>query len=51
VLRERVQDVDRALFAALEPGDVLFIESTHVIRPHGDVLTEYQRIIPSLPPG
>ena len=51
VIRERVQDVDPELFATLRSGDFLFIDSTHVIRPFGDVLTEYQRIIPSLPSG
>jgi len=51
VLRERVQDVDPSLFASLKTGDVLFIDSSHVIRPFGDVLVEYQRIIPTLAKG
>jgi predicted O-methyltransferase YrrM len=51
LIRQRVQDVDLALFEELSGGDVVFIDSSHVIRPYGDVLWEYQRIIPSLPAG
>ena len=51
IVARRVQDIDPALFNELEAGDVLFIDSSHVIRPHGDVLAEYQRIIPSLARG
>jgi predicted O-methyltransferase YrrM len=51
IIRERVEDVALALFQELEAGDVLFIDSSHVIRPFGDVLTEFQEIVPSLKPG
>ena len=51
LLRARVEDVDPAFFRALGPGDLLFIDSSHVIRPHGDVLCEFQRVIPSLAAG
>jgi len=51
VLRQRVEDVDRALFLELEANDLLFIDSSHVIRPQGDVVTEYLQILPSLRPG
>jgi hypothetical protein len=50
-IRSRVEDVDRGLFAELAENDVLFIDSSHVIRPQGDVLTEYLEILPSLRPG
>lgn len=50
-LRKRVEDVDRSLFAELEAGDLLFIDSSHIIRPQGDVLTEYLAILPILRPG
>ena len=40
VLRQRVEDVDLALFEELDAGDILFIDSSHVIRPYGDVLFE-----------
>lgn len=51
VLRQKVEEVDRSLFAELEAGDLLFIDSTHVIRPQGDVLFEYLELLPTLPPG
>ena len=38
-------------FEALEAGDILFIDSTHVIRPGGDVEYEYFHILPRLKPG
>jgi predicted O-methyltransferase YrrM len=51
LLRDKVEDMDLKLFEGLEAGDILFIDSTHIIRPHGDVLTEYLRILPRLKPG
>lgn len=51
VIRERVEDVDRSLFLSLEAGDVLFIDSSHVIRPQGDVLVAYLEILPMLREG
>jgi hypothetical protein len=47
----RVQDVPLALFGELQAGDILFVDSSHVIRPFGDVLTEFQSIIPNLASG
>ncbi|QWV95063.1 class I SAM-dependent methyltransferase [Geomonas oryzisoli] len=51
VLRERVESVDRELFATLQAGDILFIDSSHMIRPQGDVLAIYLEILPLLRPG
>lgn len=51
VLRERVEMVDLAMFDRLEAGDILLIDSSHVIRPWGDVLREFHEIIPRLRPG
>lgn len=51
VMRKRVEDVDPALFTELEADDLLFIDSSHIIRPQGDVVTEYLEILPSLQPG
>ena len=50
-VRERVENVDPAIFAALEDGDILFIDSSHMIRPQGDVLFEYLSLLPTLAPG
>jgi hypothetical protein len=35
----------------LRAGDMLFIDSSHMIRPQGDVLKEYLEILPVLPSG
>jgi hypothetical protein len=51
LIRSKVEDVDPKVFSTLEAGDLLFIDSSHVIRPQGDVLTEYLKIIPSLCSG
>ena len=51
VLRQRVEDVDPTVFTDLAPRDIVFIDSSHVIRPQGDVVTEYLQILPRLPKG
>ena len=48
VIRRRVEDLGLDLFRALEANDVLFIDSSHVIRPQGDVLCEFLEILPIL---
>ena len=51
VLRKRVEQVDVSVFAELDDGDLLFIDSSHVIRPQGDVVFEYLEVLPSLRKG
>lgn len=51
VIRQRVELVDMALFSELGHGDLLFIDSTHMIRPQGDVLFEYLELLPTLKEG
>ncbi len=51
LIREKVENVELELFQNLEDGDFLFIDSSHIIRPQGDVLHEYLTIIPSLASG
>lgn len=51
LIRKRVETLDPAFFEALEENDFLFVDSSHVIRPQGDVLFEFQRILPRLKPG
>lgn len=51
VVREVVEDTDRNRFASLGANDILFIDSSHIIRPQGDVVTEYLEILPLLNPG
>jgi hypothetical protein len=51
VLRQRVEGVYPSLFGTLGRNDILFIDSSHVIRPQGDVLTEFLDILPRLASG
>ncbi len=50
-IRERVETLDPALFLSLESNDILFIDSSHIIRPENDVLFLYQQVIPLLKKG
>jgi hypothetical protein len=51
VLRQRVENVDLGFFSSLDAGDILFIDSSHMIRPQGDVQFEYFQILPALSKG
>jgi hypothetical protein len=51
VLRQRVEDVAIERFLALGENDLLFIDSSHVIRPQGDVLFLYLQVLPALRKG
>lgn len=51
VIRDKVEDVNVSVFEQLGENDVLFIDSSHIIRPQGDVLFEYLEILPVLKPG
>lgn len=51
LLRKKVEDVDKSIFLELEPNDILFIDSSHIIRPQGDVLFEFLEVLPSIKPG
>lgn len=43
--------MDPSVFGQLEAGDLLFIDSSHIIRPQGDVLWLYLEILPRLRSG
>lgn len=51
VVRELIEDVDKSIFTSLGVNDILFIDSSHIIRPQGDVLVEYLEILPLLKSG
>lgn len=51
VVRKKIEDVELSFFSELEENDILFIDSSHIIRPEGDVLLEYLEILPSLKKG
>lgn len=51
VIREQVERVDLALISSLRANDMLFIDSSHVLRPGGDVIVEILQFLPNLAPG
>jgi len=51
LVREKVEHLDKSFFQKLSANDILFIDSSHIIRPQGDVLFEYLELLPSLNPG
>lgn len=51
VIRRRAELCDPAMFDSLERDDILFVDSSHVIRPQGDVLFECLEVFGRLRPG
>lgn len=51
VIRSLVEDMDIEFFNQLTENDILFIDSSHIIRPQGDVLFEYLQLLPTLNKG
>jgi predicted O-methyltransferase YrrM len=51
IITKNLQDVELSHFSVLEPGDILFIDSTHVSKTGSDVNYIFFEIIPSLKPG
>ena len=51
VIRQQVENSSINWKNDLKNNDLLFIDSSHIIRPQGDVLFEYLEIIPKLPKG
>jgi hypothetical protein len=51
LVRSPVERLDKSFFDKLEENDILFIDSSHMIRPQGDVLFEFLEILPTLKSG
>jgi predicted O-methyltransferase YrrM len=51
IIEKRVQDVELTVFSALSANDILFIDSTHVIKTQSDVCCEFFEILPLLKKG
>lgn len=51
VLPQMVQDIPLDTFKQLGPNDVLFIDSSHVVKTGGDVNYLYLEVLPVLSPG
>lgn len=50
-MKRRVETVDVALFASLEAGDILFIDSSHQVKPGSDVAFLMDEVLPRLASG
>ncbi|MEW6238259.1 MAG: class I SAM-dependent methyltransferase [Candidatus Omnitrophota bacterium] len=51
IVARPVQDVDLGVFGALEAGDILFVDSSHIMKAGSDLHHILFRILPMLPPG
>lgn len=51
LIRKKVEELDISIFEALDEDDILFIDSSHIIRPGGDVFFIILRILPRLKKG
>jgi hypothetical protein len=51
LIQQPIQNVPLTIFRELEPGDVLFIDTSHVLKLQGDVEYELVRVLPALGPG
>ena len=51
LIRKKVENIELSFFEKLNENDILFIDSSHMINPTGDVLYEYLHILPSLNKG
>jgi glycosyltransferase involved in cell wall biosynthesis len=51
IKRELIEKSDLSLFRSLSAGDIVFIDSSHALRPMGDVEFEFLHILPNLPKG
>lgn len=51
ILRKKIENLDESYYLALEKNDILFIDSSHIIRPQGDVLKIFFEIVPKLKKG
>jgi predicted O-methyltransferase YrrM len=51
LVRKQIQEMSAAFFDQLDSGDLLFIDSSHAVKPGSDVLTICLEVIPRLKPG
>jgi hypothetical protein len=51
IIAKEVQDVELAFFDALQAGDILFVDSTHILKLDGDVPFLHLEVIPRVQKG
>ncbi len=51
MIEQPIQTIDPSYFAELKAGDLLFIDTSHVLKTGSDVHYEYLHILPAVPKG
>jgi hypothetical protein len=51
LIEKNVQQIDLEFFSQLDPGDILFIDSSHTVKIGGDVNYLFLEVLPRLKPG
>jgi predicted O-methyltransferase YrrM len=51
ILEQPVQDVDKTIFTTLQANDLLFVDSSHVMKAGSDLCTILFEVLPILSPG
>jgi hypothetical protein len=51
VVRAPLEAADLSVFDRLGPGDILFMDGSHIAFPNNDVPVFYLEVLPALPPG
>jgi predicted O-methyltransferase YrrM len=51
IIEKKVQEVDPGLFNSLQAGDLLFVDSSHVVKYGSDVQKVFYDVLPKLPVG
>ncbi len=51
LIKKKVEDVDRKIFTDLNKNDILFIDSSHVVKTGGDVQYLFLEVLPRLKEG
>lgn len=51
LIQKRAEEIDVDFFSRLEPNDILFIDSSHIVKCGSDVCYEFLEVLPLVKPG
>ncbi|NLW64258.1 MAG: class I SAM-dependent methyltransferase [Syntrophomonadaceae bacterium] len=51
LLRKRVENIDLSIFSELQPGDIIFVDSSHRVLMNSDATVVFLDVLPNLRPG
>jgi hypothetical protein len=51
LLTKKIQEVDASVFTSLEPGDVMFVDSSHVLKTQSDLVHILNNLLPGVRSG